>query len=110
VKAGAERNEIGVALSELKGDDGKSLPPGLYYLTVDGGAGQSQTQGGSSPAGRQLLARTTLNVTLKTWADGALAWVTDLKSGQPVGGAAVHFTDGGSLDQRQPPIQTASPR
>ena len=48
---------------------------------------------GSGPRA-QLIVRTDANVTLKASANEALAWVTDLKSGQPVSGVNVRFTDG----------------
>lgn len=95
------RNKVGVAVTELTTEDGEALPPGIYYLTVNDGSKQTQPTNGAAPgAQRQLVVRTTLNVTLKTWSRGALAWVTDLKSGQPVKDVAVTFTDGDKIEQQ----------
>ena len=94
VRTTAPRNTIGVVTATLQSQDGQPVPPGLYYLLVDSETAQLPD---GNDAQRQLIARTTLNVTLKTWATGALAWITDLKSGQPVPGAAVKFTDGMDL-------------
>ena len=69
-----------VKLAELGG----ALPPGLYYFEV------------SSPdtdPSRQVLVVSRYNVTLKQGNQEALAWVTDLKSGQPVSGLEVIFYD-----------------
>ncbi len=66
--------------------------PGIYYLGIDGALPSGQR----SP--RQLLVRSDMNVTLKAAPDEALAWVTDLKTGQPVSGATVRFADNGGND------------
>ncbi|HEX9118429.1 MAG TPA: Ig-like domain-containing protein, partial [Anaerolineae bacterium] len=87
----AERNTTGFLRAPLTRPNGDSLAPGLYFLRVDSAS--------SRAAAGQLFARTNLNITLKTSDNAALAWVTDLKSGQPVAGAAVRFTDGQKLDQ-----------
>ncbi|MEJ5198768.1 MAG: alpha-2-macroglobulin family protein, partial [Anaerolineae bacterium] len=90
----APRNQIGTARVRLEDRDGQPLAPGLYYLAVDSETIQGEDRNETPGAQRQLIARTTANVTLKTWAGGALAWVTDLKSGQPLAGAKVRFSDG----------------
>jgi uncharacterized protein YfaS (alpha-2-macroglobulin family) len=74
--------------------DGAMLPPGLYFLQLAG----YDAKGSWRDSSRQLLARTSLNVTLKAAETEALAWVTDLKSGQPVPGVTVRFSDGADLD------------
>ena len=91
----AARNKLGLLRVDLTGEDGKQLPPGLYYLSVT--APNAVTKGTQSF--RQLFARTALNVTLKTEQGSALAWVTDLQSGQPVAGASIRFADGADLDK-----------
>ncbi len=84
----AARNERKWMREPLADANGNALAPGVYYLQL----------GGALPADqrppRQLIVRTDLNVTLKAGAKDALAWVTDLKSGQPVEGVTVRFTDG----------------
>ncbi len=84
----AARNERGFLREPLADANGEELPPGVYHLQVSGAL-----TGGQRPP-RQLIVRTDLNVTLKSSANGALAWVTDLKSGLPVAGVSVRFTDG----------------
>ncbi len=100
VKADAPHNAIGAMITELEAEAGTPLPPGLYYLTVDDGTSQGAGTGNLPQEQRQLVARTSLNLTLKTWDAGALAWATDLKTGQPAAGVDVTFTDGAALDRR----------
>jgi uncharacterized protein YfaS (alpha-2-macroglobulin family) len=90
----APRNKIAVVHQPLLDDEGSALTPGLYFLELSSpGLGTPNRQ-----TNRQLFARTSLNVTLKSAPQEALAWVTDLESGQPVGGATVRFTDGKGID------------
>ncbi len=89
------RNVPGIQRVKLTNQDGTALGPGLYYLEVSG-AGTDDSGKNVVTTGRQLLVRTDLNVTLKSTQDGALAWVTDLKSGKPVSGVDVRFTNGTS--------------
>ena len=88
----AARNRIGYLREPLLTADEKPLPAGVYYLEIDGDLPRGQRPP------RQLLVRSDLNVTLKASTDEALAWVTDLKTGQPVGGAQVRFADNGEND------------
>ncbi len=92
--ASAPRNKIGFVREPLVAPDGKPLPAGIYYLQLGG----TQLAGQQPP--RQLLVRTNLNVTIKTAGGQTLAWVTDLKTGQPVPGATVRFADNGGNDVR----------
>jgi alpha-2-macroglobulin len=87
VNGKAARNTTGVIREPLVDDEGDQLKPGLYYLQVGGALTQDQRPP------RQLIIRTDLNVTLKGSTDDALAWVTDLRTGLPVSGATVRFTD-----------------
>ena len=87
-KTTAPRNQSEYLREPLVDSQGKQLPPGVYYLTL-GGANAPD----SRPP-RQLIVRTDANVTLKASANEALAWVTDLKSGLPLQGVPVRFTDG----------------
>ena len=88
----AARNRVGYMREPLLTADEKPLPAGVYYLETDGDLPR-----GERPP-RQLLVRSDLNVTLKASTDEALAWVTDLKTGQPVSGAQVRFADNGEND------------
>ncbi len=96
----APRNQVGIASTRLEDRDGRPLPTGLYYLAVDSETAAIADRSDTPGLQRQLIGRTTANVTLKSWATGALAWVTDLKSGQPLAGAEVRFSDGAAIDVR----------
>ena len=84
----AARNERTYLREPLTDAQGDALSPGAYYLEVSGALARDQRPP------RQLIMRTDLNVTLKTNSDGALAWVTDLKTGLADGRCA------GSLHRR----------
>ncbi len=88
----AARNRIGYMREPLLTADEKPLPAGIYYLEIDGALPRGQRPP------RQLIVRSDMNVTLKASTDEALAWVTDLKTGQPVRGAQVRFADNGGND------------
>ncbi len=92
VRTTAARNTTGFLREPLTEADGSALAPGIYWLEL----------GGALPRGqrppRQLIIRTDLNVTLKASSDEALAWVTDLKTGRPVAGAQVRFSDNARND------------
>lgn len=87
-KTDAPRNERKWLREPLTDAQGNALAPGVYYLQIYGALPPDQRPP------RQLIVRTDLNVTLKAGSSDALAWVTDLKSGQPVEGVTVRFTDG----------------
>ena len=63
------------------------LAPGIYLLEAS--AVELSDQSGAYP--RQIMLVATANVTLKYSQDTALAWVTDLQSGEPVVGVPVIF-------------------
>jgi hypothetical protein len=88
----AARNRVGYMREPLLAADEGPLPAGVYYLEINGALSR-----GERPP-RQLLVRANLNVTLKASTDEALAWVTDLQTGQPVAGAQVRFADNGGND------------
>jgi alpha-2-macroglobulin len=94
LKTDAKRNTVAVVHQELVDQEGEAVPSGMYFLELSSpGLGNSD-----GSANRQLFARTSLNVTLKSAPQEALAWVTDLKSGEPVEGATVRFTDNKNSD------------
>jgi hypothetical protein len=76
---------------------GDRLPPGLYYLeaTADAGAVYPEADTGSfiEARERQMIVVSKNNLTLKTSTGESLAWLTDLKDGQPVP-CATHFRGG----------------
>ena len=88
VQTKAARNERAYLREPLTDAQGDELAPGVYYLQVSGALPSDQRPP------RQLIVRADLNVTLKSSTNSALAWVTDLKTGLPVAGVTVRFTDG----------------
>lgn len=89
----AEPNRLGYIREPLTDADGSQLAPGVYWLQVS-----SSVLPARQPPARQLIVRTDLNVTLKASEKEVLAWVTDLRSGQPVAGVTVHVADDGPND------------
>ena len=77
-------NEAVYVRVPIVSEQGGSLEPGLYLLTVD------------APEVfriRHLMLVVTANLTYKSSFNEALAWLTDLQSGQPISGATVRFYD-----------------
>jgi uncharacterized protein YfaS (alpha-2-macroglobulin family) len=82
--------------------DGGLLPPGFYFLGLD----SPKIRHSRTWVENRLFIVANANLTFKTTADEALAWLTDLESGQPLTGAALTV-----YDQNFQPIgegQTAS--
>ncbi|OIO98973.1 MAG: hypothetical protein AUK03_00335 [Anaerolineae bacterium CG2_30_64_16] len=94
VPTDAKINQTALLRERLVGEDGQPVGPGMYFLQLTGKGIDSRPY----DSYRQLLARTDLNVTLKSAEYEALAWVTDLQSGQPVSDVTVRFTNGADLD------------
>lgn len=67
--------------------DYSALPPGAYLLVVD--SPQSNLRG--YPANVHGMIVATVNITLKFSRNEALAWVTDMQTGEPVPGLRVKF-------------------
>lgn len=95
VATSAPRNQSGVVRTDLLDADEQPLPAGMYFLRLANAPTQSQASQ-SNP--RQIIVLTDVNVTLKASNRAALAWVTDLKTGQPVPNAKVRFTDNGKIE------------
>ncbi|MCG3207514.1 MAG: hypothetical protein FOGNACKC_01114 [Anaerolineae bacterium] len=70
-------------------EGGGSLEPGLYLLDTDSPQLPQQDRYGR----RHLLVVSDLNLTLKAGQKDALAWATELASGQPIAGLEVVFYD-----------------
>jgi uncharacterized protein YfaS (alpha-2-macroglobulin family) len=66
--------------------DGAALAPGLYYLMV-------KTPERKYAMSRAIIVVSAYNITLKSTASDALAWVTDLRSGQVVPDLPLTLTD-----------------
>ena len=90
----------------LSGERGEILPPGLYYLetsaTTEAVYPEARPAGFTGASERQMLVVTKNSVTLKSSGGEALAWVTDLVSGQPVAGAPVTFIASTDDDRVEP--------
>ncbi|RME78643.1 MAG: hypothetical protein D6784_02195, partial [Chloroflexi bacterium] len=75
---------------------GDRLPPGLYYFeaAVSSDDVYPEARLGNTPSPeRKLLVVSKYNLTLKTSTAEALAWLTDLQTGQPVSGVPLSFFD-----------------
>ncbi len=77
-------NEAVYVRVPIVSEQGGSLEPGLYLLTVDAPEVQRI---------RHFMLVVTANLTYKTSFGEALAWLTDLESGQPLSGVNVRFYD-----------------
>lgn len=75
------------AETDSRQDQLPALPPGAYYLRVD----SPETRAIEQNARRHLLLVSTVNLTMKFSPDSALAWVTNMQSGQPVANVPVTF-------------------
>ncbi len=80
-------NEAAYHKAYLAKDD-SPLPPGLYYLEITSPQVSRRDYQGAS---RHILIVSTVNVALKSGEREAMAWVTDLQSGQPVANASIEM-------------------
>jgi hypothetical protein len=91
------RNITAQQIISLTGEGGELLAPGLYLLEVK----QPQITPDTMPA-QALIVLSNYNLTLKKSQHGqSIAWLTDLRSGQPMAGQSVSFY----LEQK--PLATA---
>ncbi|MCL5996127.1 MAG: Ig-like domain-containing protein, partial [Chloroflexi bacterium] len=88
MQTSAALNEAAFAEVALAANEG-GLAPGIYMLTLTAPEAAATVQY-YEPA-RHILIVTSLHVALKQGDREALAWVTDLNSGQPVAGLPVSF-------------------
>lgn len=68
-------------------EDFPALPPGIYYLTM------ASPDLYSSYAHEHVMVVATVNITMKFSPNQAMAWVTDLQTGEPVADVPVTFYD-----------------
>ncbi len=77
---------------------GNPLPPGLYYLQAEAPADQiypeAQDDSTNLQPERQMLVVSNRNLTFKSSNAEGLAWLTDLRSGQPLKNVPVTFISG----------------
>ncbi len=86
---------------------GDSLPPGLYYLEADVSTADIYDEARGDifelTPERKILVVSKNNITLKASNDEALAWLTDLQSGQPVSDVPLTF----EIEDESPQSDTA---
>ncbi|MDD5026270.1 MAG: Ig-like domain-containing protein [Candidatus Peribacteraceae bacterium] len=86
----AKENEGVIEPFDVEKKLGRTLPPGIYALTVR--APEFRNDYNKKPAILpQYFALTNIGLTLKHSGDHALVWATDLRTGEPVKGAAISF-------------------
>ncbi len=75
-------------------EDGGALSPGLYYLkgyVLSGDVYPEAENLGELPEFTQVIAVSDANITVKAAADQTMAWLTDLRTAEPVAGANLRF-------------------
>lgn len=89
LKAPAPRPESVTEVQTAAVGGEQALPPGAYFLIVS--TPETRSRGFQSLQHAMIVA--SANVTLKFSVDSALAWVSDLQTGEPLAGAPVTFYD-----------------
>ncbi|RME49107.1 MAG: hypothetical protein D6796_05370, partial [Caldilineae bacterium] len=96
-------NQTALYTTNLAGDDDATLEPGLYYLLADVSKDDVYPQAaglGELPRYKQILVVSNYNLTMKTTANETMAWLTDLRTTEPVAGANIVFRlEGLTLDR-----------
>jgi uncharacterized protein YfaS (alpha-2-macroglobulin family) len=99
--AQAERNRSGVQVIPLTSDkegEGDPLPPGVYLLESEQSPPMVTDPDAIPFRERYVIVISKQNLVVKTGqTSDALAWMTDLASGQPTPGQTVTFMDGSSV-------------
>jgi uncharacterized protein YfaS (alpha-2-macroglobulin family) len=89
--AEVERNVTGQQIITLTNESGDLLPPGVYLLEISQPVLDPPIDPYANPA-QVLIVLSNYNLTLKKSAEGAsLAWLTDLRTGQPVADRPIDF-------------------
>lgn len=87
IEGGAERNKLQYLNLKLEDPKGNRLPPGYYFIGLQAASLDYDT---AYYQGFVFIVATD-NLTFKATSSEALAWVTDLDSGQPQAGVTVTF-------------------
>ncbi len=96
-------NSYQIIRNRVTDDDGKQLPPGIYYLEMSTPDAKSYPWNQSS---HYFFIKSYINLTLKHSDDELLVWATDLESGKPHAGLPVRLycndaaLDSGITDDR----------
>ncbi len=108
LKTTPELNDNALYRVDVAGESGlgNTLPVGLYYLEVSTSADavypQARQANYKLVPQRQMLVVSKNNITFKTSITDALAWLTDLRSGQPVPDVPVTFIATNDKNQPEP--------
>ncbi|CAN5726007.1 alpha-2-macroglobulin [soil metagenome] len=87
-----EHNITGHKVISLTNEAGDVLPPGIYLLEVNQMAKPADDTTQSDPESQKLIVIGNHNVVLKKSIQGeSLAWVTDLRTGEPVADQPIRF-------------------
>ncbi|MFQ5577656.1 MAG: Ig-like domain-containing protein, partial [Anaerolineae bacterium] len=87
-------NRNAIYSTNLAGEPGATLQPGLYYLemSVQPTNVYSAAQNlNHLSLGKQILVVSNYNMTVKASNNQTMAWLTDLRTTEPVAGAAINF-------------------
>jgi hypothetical protein len=82
--------------SNLAGEEGGILEPGLYYLEVEIDSDKVYPEArklGDIGRSRQMLVVSEYNMTAKSSSNETMAWLTDLRTTEPFAGANTRFLD-----------------
>ncbi|HEX7597359.1 MAG TPA: Ig-like domain-containing protein, partial [Polyangia bacterium] len=77
----------------LKDRDGKPVPPGYYFLSMDAG---NVDHSGRTYVDTRFVVVTQAHLTFKTSTSDGLVWATDPASGKPLPGLSIQVIDGDS--------------
>ncbi|MEO1441948.1 MAG: MG2 domain-containing protein, partial [Chloroflexota bacterium] len=91
------RTQADVAPDTVTQEDGGALTPGVYFLTARTNTPNATYR--TSPSHFMMVS--TANITLKYSVNGAVAWVTNVETGEPLANVPVQFY--GSINQDSAP-------
>ncbi len=94
VNTAPELNQNAIYHTNLAGEDDAILPPGLYYLMANVLPEDVYPEAaplGGLPKITQMIAVSNANLTVKSSTDQTLAWLTDLRTTDPLAGASLRF-------------------
>ncbi|MDQ3248475.1 MAG: Ig-like domain-containing protein, partial [Chloroflexota bacterium] len=91
-----DANVIGRQVISLTDQAGEILPPGVYLLEVAPPQPTNADEEQPNPPSQALIILSDYNLVLKKSFQGdSLAWLTDLRRGEPVAGKTIRFYDNG---------------
>lgn len=93
IKTEPELNSVAIYGTNLAGEKGAILEPGMYYLQITGSDIYPEAEGVTPDMAHQVLVVSNYNMTMKAGSNDTTVWVTDLRTTQPVAGAKIRFFD-----------------